>query len=182
VGRLVILVIALSLFMVPGLALGGGEVDLYINGEEYYEGKPLSTFEGEVIERLEVGPRIVDGRTMAPLRIIMEESGAGVISFLRDNIVLVSNSDKDFKEGKTREEEYEVEEEIGEMHPGGDEIMILYIPEGKRYYEGELLDLEVEPIIVEDRMLYSVREMSEILDGDIEWDPENRRVDVEFEQ
>ena len=99
----------------------------------------------------EVSPRIIDNRTVVPIRNIAEELGFNVVWDSKKNLVRVLNSDNE---------------------------MIFYINKDVADVNGEKLKLDVAPFILEGRTMIPLRFIAGSLNMNIEWVSKLRTVTV----
>jgi len=107
-------------------------------------------FNGIKLE-FDVQPQIVDSKTMVPLRKIFETLGANVEWF---------------------EESQEIKATKGDL------ILKLQINNIIMTKNDQELILDVPPLIINGRTLVPVRAVAEAFDADVEWDEEDRKVDI----
>ena len=116
--------------------------------ERYYPGGvPAGSAE------LDVPPRIIDGRTMVPLRFIGETLGAEVIW-----------------NGETRQVAYIL---------GGRQIL-LTVDQKAAVVGGRQVEMDTAPQIVNDRTMVPVRFVSQWLGAIVRWDDDLKRVEIQY--
>ncbi len=113
-----------------------------------------STFPGYV------PPRIIDGRTLVPIRVISEYLGWHVEWFSETRQVLI-----------TKTEDQAVEEGF----------LLLTIDDTEAIVDGEPVPLDVPPTIFSDRTLVPVRFVAESFGSKVDWDDERRLVSIQSE-
>lgn len=94
-------------------------------------------------------PLIINGRTLAPLRAVFEKLGADV---QWDGETQTITSTK------------------------GNTVISMTIDKNEMYKNGEMLELEEAPRIINERTLVPVRAIAEAFDCDVQWDGENSSV------
>ncbi|MCL1848255.1 MAG: copper amine oxidase N-terminal domain-containing protein [Clostridiales bacterium] len=116
---------------------------------EYYEpgGVPAGN------ASLDVPPRIVDGRTMAPLRFVGEALGAEV--------------DWD---GETRQVAY----------TAGGRRILLTVGQKTAMIGDRMVEMDIPPMIINDRTMVPVRFVSQWLGAAVRWDESLRRVELSY--
>ena len=105
----------------------------------------------------DVQPQIIDGRTMVPMRKIFEELGAVVVWGEKN------------QEISAYTEKCSVHTKIG-----GERLLICK-------EESHAVELDVPPMIVDNRTFVPVRFIAEALDATVEWDEQNNAVNIRSE-
>lgn len=99
--------------------------------------------------KFDVAPRIINNRTMVPLRAISEAIGATVLWNGDDRSILLNR---------------------------GDMVAMLQIDNEKLFKNDETISLDSPPVIVSDRTLVPVRAICETFGFDVEWNADERIV------
>lgn len=130
------------------------------------------TLDGQEIE-FDVPPQIIDERTLVPMRAIFEALGAKV-DWRESSQTIVA-----YRDG------VEIIMQIGsntiKKHswPNSDYSSLDTIGEWKSYESGSIYtELDVPPMIIDERALVPVRAVSESLDCDVKWDGATRTVKI----
>ena len=116
---------------------------------EYYHPGGLSAGAAE----LDVPPRIVDGRTMVPLRFVGEALGAEVLW-----------------NGETGQVAYIV----------GARQVLLTIGQRSVIVNGRALEIDTAPLIIQDRTLVPIRFVSQWLGAIVKWEDSLKRVEISY--
>lgn len=114
------------------------------------------TINGEIIE-FDVPAQIIDDRTMVPMRKIFESLGSTVNWFDEYKIIVATKGSK-----------------IISMKINSNVLLIQDILSDA----SEIIDLDVAPQIVNDRTLVPIRAVAESLDANVNWNDENRTVEI----
>ncbi|MBQ3427339.1 MAG: copper amine oxidase N-terminal domain-containing protein [Clostridia bacterium] len=117
----------------------------------YAESDDIIVFVDDVQIKFDVPPVIVNDRTMVPLRAIFEALGAEVDWIPEAQAV-------DAYLNNTR--------------------IVLYIGDNEMYRNGEIIVIDSPPFIKDDRTLVPVRAIAEAFDCIVEWDNDNRAVQI----
>lgn len=135
------LILCLALIM-PVMASASDDITVLVNGTK-------------VVAPVE--PKIVDGRTMLPMRAIFEQLGAKVMWMQEDRIIFATKG------------EYlvimQIDNTLMSVRKGGEE-------------ENKSITLDVAPYIENDSTLVPVRAVAEALDAKVEWINETRTVEI----
>lgn len=116
-----------------------------------YAETPITVTVDSTAVNFDAEPRIIDGRTMVPLRAIFEALGAEVEWNGETKTVTASNGIKTIS-----------------MTIGKKEVTV-----GERY-----MIMDTAPIIAENRTLIPARYAAEVFDNTVEWDSQNRVVKI----
>ncbi len=110
------------------------EISVYLNDKELY---------------FDVAPRIIDGRTMVPMRSVFENLGAEVLWYEDTGIIMGKKNDS---------------------------TIIMQIDDKLLVSDNEVIKLDVAPLVVNDRTLVPLRAVAESLNVNVEWDETKNRV------
>lgn len=106
----------------------------------------------------EVAPKIVEGRTMLPMRAIFEELGATVTWMQEDKIIFATKGECLIV--------MQIDNNMMSVRKSGDE-------------NNKSVTLDVAPFIESDRTLVPVRAVAEALQAKVNWDNDTRTVIIE---
>ena len=140
--KIIISLVLCIALIVPVMASASDEITVLVNGTR-------------VVAPVE--PKIVDGRTMLPMRAIFEQLGAKVMWMQEDRIIFATKG------------EYLVVMQI-------DNTLMSVRKSGSE--ENESITLDVAPYIENDSTLVPVRAVAEALDAKVEWINETRTVEI----
>ena len=155
--KLIIVSLVLTVLMSCGAMAASVRV---INMNLTYNGRTVSYREKEVhvvvddneLENLDMPPVIINGRTLVPLRAIFEAMGATVRW-----------------DSKT--------EKITADFENGDEV-IMYINNKAGTMNGTAFNMDVAPMIINDRTMVPVRAIAEAVGATVGWDDATRTVNI----
>ncbi len=143
--KIIISIVLCLALMLPVMASADSDISVEINGVK------LET---------PVAPRIVDGRTMLPMRAIFEALGAQVM-WVQDGRMIFATK--------------------------GDCIVVMQVDNTLMYIrksadeDNQSITLEVAPFIENDRTLVPVRAVAEAFDAKVDWDNETRIAKIKTE-
>ena len=122
----------------------------------FAENRVMVTLDGELIET-PVEARLVNDRTMLPMRAIFESMGAVVTWFDADKIIFATRGDK-FITLKIGEAVMSVQSALDD--------------------EKRVISLDVAPFIENGHTLVPVRAVAEALDAKVDWEQETYKVTI----
>lgn len=133
--KILSLIIAVSILIIPIGAYCGGDITVTLDGKEI---------------AFDVPPQIIDGRTLVPMRAIFEALGAEV--------------------------EWDGETQTITARDKKMTTVKMVIGEKNIYTNLQSVELDVPPMIIEERTLVPVRAVSESLDCDVLWEGDSKTV------
>ena len=130
------------------------QIDLTYNGKtvQYREQEVSVIVDGKRLENLDMPAVIIDDRTLVPLRAIFESMGASV-SWDGDTQKITADFDN------------------------GDNI-VMFINNKAGVANGNAFNMDVAPMIINDRTMVPVRAVAEAVGADVGWDNATRTVTV----
>ena len=130
------------------------QIDLTYNGRtvQYREQEVSVIVDGKRLENLDMPAVIIDDRTLVPLRAIFESMGASV-SWDGDTQKITADFDN------------------------GDNI-VMFINNKAGVANGNAFNMDVAPMIINDRTMVPVRAVAEAVGADVGWDNSTRTVTV----
>lgn len=144
--KLIVSLILCIVLVMPVMASASSDITVLVNGAE------LVT---------DVDPKIVEGRTMLPMRAIFERLGANVTWMQADRIIFATKG------------EYlivmQIDNNLMSVRKSGEET-------------NKSVTLDVAPFIENDRTLVPVRAVAEALDAKVDWDNNTRTVIINTKQ
>lgn len=144
--KIIISLILCMVFVVPMVASANSDITVLVNGTE------LVT---------DVAPKIVEGRTMLPMRAIFEKLDAKV-SWMKEDRIIFATKD-----------EYlivmQIDNNLMSVRKSGEDA-------------NKSVTLDVAPFIENDRTLVPVRAVAEALDAKVDWDSNTRTVIINTKQ
>ena len=130
------------------------QIDLTYNGKtvQYREQEVSVIVDGKRLENLDMPAVIIDDRTLVPLRAIFESMGASV-SWDGDTQKITA----DFENGDN---------------------IVMFINNKAGVANGNAFNMDVAPMIINDRTMVPVRAVAEAVGADVGWDNATRTVTV----
>lgn len=98
--------------------------------------------DGDFID-FEVGPQIIDGRTMVPIRAMFEKMGAAVIWSAETNSAICKK---------------------------GDTVVCMTLNDKNMYINNQKIVMDASPVVVDGRILAPARYVAEAFGADVQWD------------